>query len=401
MLPEDLVAWYAAHGYQFLGLSDHNIVLNGEHWMLAADLRARAGQRAAERCSEASGSASATIRVRDGQQECRLKTIVELGRQFEQKERFLLLSDEEVTSEAAKTPVHLTAVNVGHTVAPAGEGTVALALQESLVHIDAEARAQGQPAIGVINHPNFAWAIGADDLARVRTAQFVEVFNGHPFTASRGDIGKRPVTRLWDMSNAERVLERGWPPLFGVAGDDVHTLQGATEPSPGRGWIMVRAASLKASDLIDAMRQGDFYASTGVRLSRLDYDPNHQVVSLAIDPDTDTTYVTEFIATKAIACPTDSAKPADRWDSPQVGVVVARETALQARYKLADDDAFVRATVTASRPPNNRIESSYQGDRLQYKQAFTQPVGWLQFMSRRPGERQPVAKRCPVAKIAE
>ncbi len=401
MLPEDLVAWYVAHSYQFLGLSDHNIVPNGEHWMLTSDLRARAGQQAAERCSESSGSAPASIRVRDGQQECRLKTILELRRRFEQKERFLLLSDEEVTSEAAKTPVHMTAVNVGHTVAPAGEGTVALALQESLVHIDAEARNEGQPAIGVINHPNFAWAIGADDLARVRTAQFVEVFNGHPFTASRGDTGKRPVTRLWDMSNAERVLERGWPPLFGVAGDDVHTLQGATEPSPGRGWIMVRAASLQASDLINAMRQGDFYASTGVRLSRLDYDPNHRVVSLAIDPDTDTTYVTEFIATKAGACPTDPAKPADRWDSPQVGIVVARETALQARYKLADDDAFVRATVTASRPPNNPIQSAYQGDRLQYKQAFTQPVGWLQFMSQRVGAWQPVAKRCPVAKTAE
>src|SRR5215471_18735018 len=31
--PEMIVEWYKAHGYQFLALSDHNVMLVGEKWI--------------------------------------------------------------------------------------------------------------------------------------------------------------------------------------------------------------------------------------------------------------------------------------------------------------------------------------------------------------------------------
>ncbi len=395
MLPEEVVAWYAGHGYQFLGLADHNTLLNSEYWVAASKIRQRAGDDIAARLRAQFGSEYLVSRLRSGAEEWRLQTLQELRRRFERPGQFILLSNEEVTNDTPIGRIHLTAANISQLVEPTTGANAADVIEQTLARIEAQARAQGYAAVGVVNHPNFAWAIGADMLARVRAAQFVEIFNGHPFAASRGDMGKRPVTRLWDMCNAERVLERGWPPLFGVAGDDTHVREGADEPSPGRGWIMIRAASLRAEDLITAMTQGDFYASTGVRLKRLNYDSEHHVLSLSIEPEPNTTYVTEFIATKSIACPSKSASPADRWDSLQVGMVVARSAATAPSYTLCADDVLIRATVTASRPPDNPMKSKYQGDETQFKQAFTQPVGWAKYLTRLPNGSQAVLKRCP------
>jgi hypothetical protein len=381
MLPEELVGWYAQHGYQFLGLSEHNTLASNETWVSAAAVRERAGDDVKARMDQQFGAAHWVTRTRDGVEEWRLRTLRELRLQFEAAGRFLLLSNEEVTNEAANMPIHLTAVNISEPVAPVNDVTAASAIEETLRRVERVSRRQGYPALGVVNHPNFAWAIGADLLAQTKAAQFVEIFNGHPYTASRGDIGKRSVVRLWDMANAERVLERGWPPLFGIAGDDSHARFGADEATPGRGWIVVRAPRLAATDLIVAMKKGDFYASTGVTLARCDYNAQNRELSVAIAPEAGVTYLTEFVATKAAAQPLASTPATDRWDSPLVGVVVGRESATEARYRLANDDVFVRATVTASRRPNNPIVSDYAGDDSQFEQAFTQPVGWQNYLA--------------------
>ena len=43
-------------------------------------------------------------------------------------------------------------------------------------------------------------------------------------------------------------------------------------PSPGRGWVWVRAPQLSAESIIAAMESGDFYASTGVKLDDLRFE---------------------------------------------------------------------------------------------------------------------------------
>jgi hypothetical protein len=394
MLPEDVAHWYAQHGYQFLGLSEHNILPNFENWVPVIGVEQRAGPDVLQRYHQRYGNTHPSMRVHDGVQQWRLRTIQELRTQFERTEQFLLLSNEEVTNEAEKSPVHLTAVNISEPISPVNEGTVASVIEDTLARIDTQSRRQAIPAIGVVNHPNFAWAVGADAIARVKSAQFIEIFNGHPFTASRGDVGKRSVVRIWDMSNAERVLERGWAPLFGVASDDAHAESGPSEPSPGRGWIMVRAAHLRTEELVAALKNGEFYASTGVRLARYDYDSKHRAIHLAIEPVAGVAYLTQFVATKIHACPLGSASPADRWDSPEVAVIVARSSGLEAHYELTEDDAWVRATVTASRAPSNPIVSAYQGDATQFEQAYTQPVGWQQYLSRPIANRTKARAKC-------
>lgn len=377
MLPERVVDWYKNHGYQFLGLSEHNVLPLGSRWVQKTDvaqghrpgMREAGGEPAYDRASE----------MHDGGESLRLKTLPELRREFEEVGRFVLLCNEEVTNTGAGRPVHVTAVNVSRAIPSVDEATAKAAVERTLVQIVEQGKIQGYAALGVVNHPNFAWAVGASDLSTVRDARFVEIFNGHPFTASRGDAGRRSVVRVWDMANAERVLGRRWPPLFGVASDDAHVEAGSSEPSPGRGWIYVRATALRSSSLLDAMQRGDFYASTGVRLKRLDYDRRTRVLSVAVEPEPDTTYTTEFVVTKTTATPLD-LDPNDRWDGPMVGVVAASISGLESRYALTEADAFVRATITASKRPENPIESDYTGDATQLKQAFTQPVGWEKYV---------------------
>ena len=40
--PEMIADWYKSHGYQFLALSDHNVLSEGQRWMAAGD-KSRAG----------------------------------------------------------------------------------------------------------------------------------------------------------------------------------------------------------------------------------------------------------------------------------------------------------------------------------------------------------------------
>lgn len=60
---------------------------------------------------------------------------------------------------------------------------------------------------------------------------------------------------------------------------------------------MLRAKRLTPKSVLQAMQRGDFYASTGVELEQIEYNPDTQMLEIAIRPDADATFVTEFIGT--------------------------------------------------------------------------------------------------------
>lgn len=373
MLPEELIHWYSSHGYQFLGLSEHNLVPDHEDWIVASEAKQRIV--AGHACLD-SNTYQPTSRNAQGVEQWRLRPFTELRHDFAHPGQFLLLENEEITNDLGPKRIHLTAVNISASIPPAVGEEPASILDQCLRGIEADSLRQGEPAVGIVNHPNFTWAVGPDSLARVKAAQFLEIFNGHPYAASRGDTGKRSAVRLWDMANAERILERGWRPLYGVAGDDTHALCGADEASPGRGWIMVRAQRLRPAELVNAMLKGDFYASTGVSLDQCSFDERHRRLSISVNAASGVEYHVDFVVTKLSAHPLGHVPAADRWDSPGVGVLVKSVAGPTAAYSLAADDAYVRATITASTHPINPIKSNYTGDDAQFEQAFTQPVGW-------------------------
>jgi hypothetical protein len=127
--------------------------------------------------------------------------------------------------------------------------------------------------VAVIHHPNYEYGADAEVLAALarRGARFVEIANQSHDSNNAGDATHPSVEALWDA-----VLSRGLT-MYGVASDDAHhyydaaaVADGGEEPFTGdRGFVVVRAA-LDPAAIRAALERGDFHASTGVRLERVD-----------------------------------------------------------------------------------------------------------------------------------
>ncbi len=216
--PEEVTRWYQERGYQFLVLSDHNV----------------------------------------------LTPVDALSQQFGAAESFLLVPGEEITDRVDEKPLHVNGLNVARLVAPQGGPSVAAALQRD---IDAIRAASGVPHI---NHPNFGWAIGHADLAGLERYRLLEIYNGHPLVNNLGGGDAPGMEEVWD-----RLLTAGQR-IYGIAVDDAHYFKRPWDPlapKPGTGWVVVRAPRLEAAALMASLENGDFYASTGVELESYTASP--------------------------------------------------------------------------------------------------------------------------------
>ncbi len=120
-------------------------------------------------------------------------------------------------------------------------------------------------------------------------------------------------------------------------------------------WVWVRCDRLGADAIIDAMRAGDFYSSTGVRLADFGVDDGR--LWLQIVPQPDVTYTTEFIGTRYVdGSPTTN------------GQLLATSQDLRPSYRMTGDELYVRARVISSRLHPNPFA---EGD---LETAWVQPV---------------------------
>jgi len=276
--PDAVVRWYKEHGYHFLVISDHDMVtpVDGLNALLAVP------------------------------------------------GRFLVLGGVEVTDRHEGLPVHLIGVGVGEAVLPQGGTTKVDALNK-----DARAiRAAG--GIPHINHPNYVWALGAVELIAATESRHFELWNAHPGVNNRGGGATPSTEEMWDQ-----VLSRGRV-LYGLATDDAHHFQGefsSARVNPGRGWIMVRAAELTREALLAALDRGDFYASTGVTLTRYEADATGMRLELpAGDARNPLRYRTFFIG--------------------KDGAVLKRDDSLTPSYTFKGDELYVRVRVESANGSN-------------------------------------------------
>jgi hypothetical protein len=279
--PDDVVRWYRENGYHFLVLTDHNYLtsVDGLNALHGAD------------------------------------------------DKFLVIKGEEVTDRLGDKPIHVNSLNPDRLVKPPGGGTVVAMVQNM---IDAIRSAGGTPSV---NHPNYGWAISADDLAQLQRTRLFEVFNGHPLVNNLGGGGVPGLEETWD-----RILSSGRL-LYGIAVDDAHYFkrpEDKTAPRPGFGWVYVRAARLEASALMAALELGEFYSSTGVELQSL--DTSAAAMTITIRTERQSKYRIQFIGRQ--------------------GRVLSETASSPATYTFAGDEGYVRARV---------IESNG-------KQAWIQPV---------------------------
>ena len=140
------------------------------------------------------------------------------------------------------------------------------------------------------------------------------------------------MEEIWDA-----ILSTGRI-VFGIASDDAHHFQnwGPERANPGRGWVVVRPRIAGAEGIIAALRDGDFYASTGVELE--DLSTENKTLRLRIHLQ---------------------GKPKKQWGMigafkyrtyfiGEGGIVLKEDETLEPFYTLQPEDLYVRARVVSS-----------------------------------------------------
>ncbi|MFN3241050.1 MAG: PHP domain-containing protein [Planctomycetota bacterium] len=346
--PEMVVDWYAQRDYDFLALTEHNIVADHERWMQNDQVVRRGGRTALADYRARFGTDWVEERQRDGKLEVRLKRLDEIMPLFDQ---LLLIPAEEITTSFEKKPIHINASNVAAKIPPSTGTSVQDVMRKTLQAVAAHAAEHDRPVLAHLNHPNFGWGVTADDLAQVQEEHFFEVYNGHPSVHHRGDATRPGTERIWDIANTTRRRDLDAPLLYGLGTDDCHKYHNAAGSTPGRGWVMVRARACTTEALLAAIEAGEFYASSGVVLDDVTFDGRTMTIDIAAQGNA--SYVTEFVGTRR---------------DGEVGEVLARVEGLRPTYTARGDELFVRATVTSTLPADNPV---WEG---QPRQAWVQPV---------------------------
>lgn len=217
--PDEVAKWYHNKGYNFLVLSEHNKFIDPKSINLPKPTR----------------------------------------------KDFILIPGVEVSGNHV---VHTTAFNVTEVIPWKIKTDKARDVLQ--FHVDGTLKAKGTP---IANHPNFAYALNADDIASVKKLSYLELYNAHPLVNNHGDHEHPGVEEMWDD-----LLTRG-KRIYALASDDAHYFH-TDDPKksrPGFGWIMVRSHKLRSKEIIEAMDSGDFYASSGVILNDVVRGYNYQV----------------------------------------------------------------------------------------------------------------------------
>ena len=382
--PEMITDWYVKNGYAFLGLSDHNTLARGERWLnqeAVEKKRKGLGRKVIDKYRDRFGADWVQTRLGEGDKpEVRLRTFEEYRTLFEKPGAFLLIESEEVSAGMKQVPIHINAINVAEAIQPIKDlATVKDVLRANMQAIAEHALKHGRPVLAHLNHPNFRWALTAEDLAHVVEDKFFEVFNGHPVVYNDGhpDRAESSMDRIWDVANTIRIAELKAAPLFGMGTDDSHNYHGG-DVSPGRGWVMVRAEKLEPNAIVEAMQRGDFYASSGVTLKEVRFDKDSKTLRIEIAAEEGVTYRTQFIGTRKGYDRAVEKVPTPEGEnvtyrlrySKEVGAELASSNSLTPSYTLKGDELYVRAVITSSATPKNPIEPN------QKTKAWTQPVGW-------------------------
>jgi hypothetical protein len=183
--------------------------------------------------------------------------------------------------------------------------------------------------IAVINHPHFHFAANADTIAALarRGLRLLELSNAALDNQSPDgrDAAERRSERLWDD-----VLGRGLR-VFALATDDAHHFPGdgvkrleKARYSGDRGFVMVRAKkSLEA--IRTALIEGDFYATTGVLLRELEATPH--ALRVVVEAGAGDNFAIRFVG--------------------RGSRVLAEQQGPEASYAPRGDEGYVRAVVQA------------------------------------------------------
>jgi hypothetical protein len=346
--PEMIMSWYKNHSYNFVALSDHNILAEGEKWIKVT--HSKMYEDGFQAYLEKYGKAVA-YKTDSGRFHVKLKTYAEYKPLFEDS-KFLMIRSEEITDKFQGKPIHMNATNVVKLIPPQGGTGVADVIQRNIDAVLQQRQDTGIPMFPHVNHPNFYYSISANDMISLHGERFFEVYNGHFMVNNYGDSLHPETEQMWDMINIA-YLKKGQPMMFALATDDSHNYHqfGSAFSNAGRGWVMVNAEALTPEALIKAMEAGNFYASTGVELAELKVEKKRITIKVKAEPGIN--YQIHFIGVS-------------KKDNQAHEFKVISGT--EGHFTLSSEHLFIRAKITSSKLKANPFRD---GD---YEAAWTQPV---------------------------
>ena len=267
--PRDVYVWYRNHGFAFAALTDHNT------------------------------RASPTT----------FKAL--------EKPTFVIISGEELTMTVQRTRVHVNGLCTKKTIG----GGKHPSTRSALVHAIEYVHAQG--GVALVNHPNFDWALTAEDIRDASGAELLEIYSSHPHVPSDGDATHPSQEAIW-----EKLLDQG-ENIGSVAVDDAHYFNldkpNVKNPAkPGMGWVEVFVPAPDPNLICEALRNKQLYSSSGASLSRIRVTDD----TLSVWPK-ETGATVEFIG-----------------DGGKVFAKKDRGTDGETTYQLQGTERYVRARIT-------------------------------------------------------
>jgi histidinol phosphatase-like PHP family hydrolase len=355
--PEEVIQYYDDRDYDFLCLTEHNILADHERWFPVEE-GGRLEPDVVDKLIKTYGEEWVEKRVSEGVIEMRLKRLDELQGQLKGRgSEMLLVPSEEVTDAYSGKPVHINGLNFAGVVEPQHGDGVKETIERNYAAIIEHGAANKRQVLAHVNHPNFGWGVRFQDLAAVEAASFFEVYNGHAGVQNYGDDTHSGTEALWDLALTSRILEHGFGLLLGVATDDSHDYRefGIGRHNPGRGWVMVQADENTPDAIVLAMRAGRFYATTGVLLR--DVQLEGKTLRIWIEEVPGVRYTTRFVGTRKTK--KGVMQPSEIFLSTESNPAV---------FTLGEDALYVRAKISSDREHPNPYLA---GDR---ESAWVQPV---------------------------
>ncbi|MFW6106749.1 MAG: twin-arginine translocation signal domain-containing protein [bacterium] len=391
-LPEWAVDWYKSHGYDFICPSDHNMfqsealcfdgfgfdnkpsdiaAFKGETslWKVISPTSGwpKLTQKYVDETIEKFGDGSVrTITVGD-KTYVRMKPFAELEKQFVEPGKFLMIPGYEQTGGCHNgQQVHVNFINVRE-VFPYISAEKPKDILEKTFE---KGRAMyGEDYLFTANHPLWRYYdYSPNDLIALPRIRLFELNNN----AIDGKYEAHPrgwkPEQFWDVVNAYRA-SHDQPLLLGMGSDDRHSYV-----KPAKAWSVVRAASLCAKDLVQAIHAGDFYASNGLAFEDIQFDG--KTLSVKIDVHEEGKYRILFLGTKKDYDPTSRVIdviegpdcPTRKIDtySDSIGRVLDTVEGTEGSYTLKSDDLYVRAKIV-------KVSDELQDDWQSKPAAWSQP----------------------------
>ena len=247
---DDVIRWYKDHGYQFVVITDHNVISYPKDESLKSS------------------------------------------------SDFCLSSGEEITGFGGPIDFEINGFNIKEAIQPLHGQDVPAVLQAC---IDSVRRQGGVP---MINHPNYQWRLNGETILNTKNCYLFEMHNAFPGVNNEGDANHPDLETVWDF-----MLTNG-KHIYGVATDDAHSYFEFSPDlsNPGRGCVVVQTPSLKTEDILKNLEAGLFYSSTGVEVEAVLVEPKRMTITIMEKEDV--LYSTEFIGSNGEILATTKDNPA-------------------------------------------------------------------------------------------